>query len=73
MFDAVERRDAETLLSVYAKDIVITEASSLPYGGVYHGHQGAIDHAMAYLATWASIQTSDDRKLQQRSGTPATT
>lgn len=64
MFDAVERRDAETLLSVYAKDVVITEASSLPYGGVYHGHHGAIDHGMAYLATWASIQTADDRKLQ---------
>lgn len=64
MFQAVEGRDAETLLSLYAEDIVITEASSLPYGGIYHGHEGAIEHGMAYLATWDSIQTTDDRKLQ---------
>ncbi len=64
MFEAVERRDADALLSAYADDIVITEASSLPYGGVYRGHVGAVDHGMAYVATWDGIQTTDDRKLQ---------
>jgi ketosteroid isomerase-like protein len=64
MFEAVEHRNAEALLSTYAEDVVITEASSLPYGGVYRGHEGALRHGMAYLATWDSIQTTDDRKLQ---------
>jgi uncharacterized protein len=61
---AVEHRNAEALLSTYAENVVITEASSLPYGGVYHGHEGALRHGMAYLAAWDSIQTADDRKLQ---------
>ncbi len=64
MFDAVEQRDAEALLSVYAEDVVITEASSLPYGGVYHGHEGAIKHGMGYVAAWDSVQTAADRELE---------
>lgn len=63
MFAAVEARDAETLLSTYARDIVIREASSLPHGGIYQGYQGALEHARAYLATWDPMQTEADRRL----------
>jgi ketosteroid isomerase-like protein len=64
MFEAVENRDAQALLSTYAADIVITEAASLPYGGVYHGHDGAIRHGRAYVATWDQLQIPGDRKLE---------
>src|SRR5262249_33891714 len=63
MFEAVERRDARALLGTYADDIVITEAASLPYGGVYHGHHGAARHARGYIATWGHLQSVGDRPL----------
>ena len=64
MFEAAERRDAQALLSTYAEDIVITEAASLPYGGVYHGHHGAVRHASAYTATWDHLQSAGDRRME---------
>jgi len=64
MFEAVERRDARALLGTYADDIVITEAASLPYGGVYHGHHGAARHARGYIATWDHLQSAGDRRLE---------
>src|SRR5215813_1828809 len=64
MFEAVERRDARALLGTYADDIMITEAASLPYGGVYHGHHGAARHARGYIATWDHLQSVGDRRLE---------
>ena len=64
MFEAAERRDAQALLGTYADDIVITEAASLPYGGVYHGHHGAVRHASAYTATWDHLQSAGDRRME---------
>ena len=63
MFEAAERRDPQALLSTYADDIVITEAASLPYCGVYHGHHGAVRHARAYTATWDHLQSAGDRGM----------
>lgn len=62
MFEAAERRDAHALLGTCADDIVITEAASLPYSGVYHGHHGAVRHARAYTATWDHLQSAGDRR-----------
>jgi ketosteroid isomerase-like protein len=64
MFEAAERRDPQALLGTYADDIVITEAASLPYGGVYHGHHGAVRHALAYTATWDHLQSAGDRRME---------
>ena len=64
MFEAVECRDADALLSTYAEDIEITEPASLPYGGIYHGHEGAVRHGRAYVTTWDRLQTAGDRKLE---------
>jgi len=64
MFKAAERRDPQTLLGTYAEDIVITEAASLPYGGVYHGHHGAVRHALAYTTTWDRLQSAGDRRME---------
>ena len=64
MFEAAERRDVQALLSTYAEDIVITEAASLPYGGIYYGHHGAVRHASAYTATWDHLQSAGDRRME---------
>jgi uncharacterized protein len=64
LFAAVEERDGAAVLDAYATDVVIREAPSLPYGGIYHGHDGALRHALAYAATWDHLQSTEDRKLQ---------
>jgi ketosteroid isomerase-like protein len=62
MFEVAERRDAHALLGTCADDIVITEAASLPYSGVHHGHHGAVRHARACTATWDHLQDAGDRR-----------
>ena len=64
LFAAAGERDREAVLDAYAADVVIREAPSLPYGGVYHGHDGALRHALAYTAAWDHLQSAEDRKLQ---------
>jgi ketosteroid isomerase-like protein len=63
LFDAVERRDLAGVIASYDENIVIHEASSLPYGGVYHGNEGAQDHAARYVQTWDHFQTAAEQKL----------
>jgi uncharacterized protein len=35
---------------------VIHEAPSLPYGGEYHSHQGAIEHVNGFYRTWEAFK-----------------
>src|SRR5215217_5029866 len=63
LFAAVEQRDLEGVLAAYTPDVVIDEAESLPYGGTYHGLDGAERHAYAYEATWAPLQEPGARSL----------
>ena len=60
LFKAVEQRDLAGVLSAYDPDIVIREAPSLPYGGVYHGLEGALRHASGYAQAWAAVQAPAD-------------
>jgi ketosteroid isomerase-like protein len=64
VFDSVRCRDASALLNSYATDIEIREPAELPYGGVYHGHDGAIRHALGFTKCWDAIQTEDDRDME---------
>jgi uncharacterized protein len=57
-FAAVAARDLPTILSWYASDVTIREAESLPYGGTYHGREGAHAHAMAFWETWGRFQSA---------------
>lgn len=66
LFQAVEDRDVEPMYGIYDPEVTITEAPSLPYGGTYHGHQGALEHGLGYLQAWEALQTEDDRRLQPR-------
>lgn len=63
LFDAVERRDRDELLACYAEDVEITEAAVLPYGGTYRGHNGALAHALGFLAAWNPYQGPEELKL----------
>ena len=56
LFAAVAARDLPTILSCYAPDVTIREAPSLPYGGTYHGPDGAYAHAIAFWETWGRFQ-----------------
>lgn len=62
-FEAVERRDLAGVLAAYDENIVIREADSLPYGGVYQGFDGAQKHAAGYVQTWGNFQMADEQKM----------
>jgi len=64
LFEAVEKRDFDTILECYAEDVEIHEAESLPYGGVYRGHQGARDHAVAWMQVWGPMQSPDEQSYE---------
>lgn len=54
LFRAVEASDAAGYFDrTYHRNIVIHEAPSLPYGGVYQGLDGAAEHTLAFMGTWA--------------------
>jgi len=63
MFQAIEARDLAGVLAAYDPDVVIHEASSLPYGGEYRGLDGATRHAMGYVQTWGRVQEAADTRL----------
>jgi uncharacterized protein len=63
LFDAVAARDLPAILGCYAPDVMIQEAPSLPYGGVYRGADGAYEHALAFWRTWAAYQPATVESL----------
>ena len=63
LFKAVEERDLAGTLAVYDPEVVIREASFLPYGGVYRGHDGAKQHGKGFALTWGKFQPSDEKRL----------
>jgi uncharacterized protein len=64
IFRAVEERDLQALLDCYDENVEIREAESLPYGGVYRGHDGAIAHAAGWFDAWGDLQTADESRLE---------
>ena len=60
---AVEERDLPGVLSAYDENVVIREAKSLPYGGEFHGHEGAQRHALGALEIWENLQPPGERSL----------
>lgn len=56
LFEAVRRRDQAALLDVYHPEVTIHEAASLPYGGDFHGHPGAIAHVQGFYRTWDGLK-----------------
>jgi len=60
LFKAVEERDLAGVLAAYDPEVVIREAASLVYGGVYHGLEDALRHASGYAQAWAAVQAPAD-------------
>lgn len=63
LFDAVAARDLDPMYEIYDAAVVIREASSLPYGGEYRGHDGIVRHGTAFLRTWEPFQGESERAL----------
>ena len=59
LFEAVRRRDQAALLEAYHPEVVIHEAPSLPYGGDFYGHEGAIQHVNGFYRTWEAYKTRE--------------
>lgn len=56
LFEAVRRRDQTALLDAYHPEVSIHEAPSLPYGGDFHGHSGAIAHVQGFYRAWEGLK-----------------
>ncbi len=61
LFNAVRRHDQAAILEAYHPEAVIHEAASLPSGGDFHGHEGALAHVNAFHQTWAGLKPSISR------------
>ena len=59
LFEAVVQRDEVGLLEAYHPEVVIHEAPSLPYGGDYHGHEGALQHVRGFYQTWDTLRRGE--------------
>jgi uncharacterized protein len=64
LFRAVEKVDATAYFDrTYRTDVVIAEAPALPYGGTYRGIDGAVEHAVAFMDTWAPHRRPGDASM----------
>ena len=63
LFKAVDRRDGKGVRAAYVENITIHEAASLPYGGDYHGPDGALRHGQGFRAAWDRFQPHEARGL----------
>src|SRR6266571_1174310 len=70
LFDAVRRRDHAGVQEAYHPEIVIHEAPSLPYGGDYHGHEGAMQHLNGFYRTWKALKPRELIEQAQREHPP---
>jgi ketosteroid isomerase-like protein len=60
-YDALARGDVPAILALFDSEVEITEAESLPYGGLYHGHAGAQQLLGSMFAAWETFQVSVER------------
>ena len=65
LFDAVNRHDQAAMLEAYHPEVVIHEAPSLPYGGDYHGSEGALQHVNGFYRTWEALKPGLSGKLPE--------
>jgi DinB superfamily/SnoaL-like domain len=70
LFEAVVEHDEASLLEAYHPKIVIHDAPSLPYGGDYHGHEGAIQHVRGFYQTWDTFRRRELLEEAQQAHPP---
>jgi uncharacterized protein len=59
VYEAFQSRDADTLRELFAPDIAVSQASALPWGGDYHGHDGAFTFLLKLVEHINSEVTTD--------------
>lgn len=84
MYDAFGARDADVMQELFAADVEVSQASELPWGGEYRGHDGAftfllkltehIDSQVAIESLFAAgdrvVQTGRTRGTVRANGAP---
>ncbi len=70
LFEAVVQRDEAALLEAYHPEVVIHDAPSLPYGGDYHGQEGAIHHVRGFYQTWDTLRRGELLEEAQQAHPP---
>ncbi len=50
VYHAFERGDVEAVLARFDPDVEIAQSEALPWGGIYHGHDGALRFFGALVA-----------------------
>lgn len=64
LVEGVTARDPEAYFDhTYHPEVTIHEAPSLPYGGEYHGMDGAAKHALAFTRAWDGLQSIEQRDM----------
>jgi ketosteroid isomerase-like protein len=59
VYEAMQARDAEALRALYAPEIEVFQASELPWGGHYRGHDGVFAFFMKLVEHIDSAVTHD--------------
>jgi uncharacterized protein len=57
--DAFVRGDLDAVLSLLTEDIVVHEATSLPYGGEHRGHDGFLALVDIFTSVWEMTSELD--------------
>jgi ketosteroid isomerase-like protein len=72
VIEAIERRDAETMMRLFHDDVELHEAPSLPYGGATRGKAALGEQLQrhperTWLGTWGPLQpTEAERRMDPR-------
>ena len=59
LYTAIGSGDFETINSILSPDVVVREASGLPYGGCYSGHDGFFDLMRRLGECWEDLSPFD--------------
>jgi len=62
LYDAFAVRDVETIIAILADDVVITQSTEVPWGGVHRGHDGAV-HFFATLGANITSKVTVERLI----------
>lgn len=58
LYGAFERHDVEAVLSCFDENVEISQSEELPWGGLHHGHDGAMrffGSLMSHIATQVEV------------------
>lgn len=59
LYDAIGAGDWATVNTILSPDVVVTEASGLPYGGTYRGHDGFLNLMEKLAETWENLRPAN--------------